>query len=164
MKTWLALTVLALSSLAAAAPDPCKLLTPGEVKAGLVSPTVTVKPDPTQGIPTCNFDFEGGGVSLGVTAGASKMLQGKSLLQMVQSGEGGQGFKGAKTIPGVGDEAVGFELSQKIGGVPQNVVTFYVRKADTLLVMFAVVSNHTAKRVDMQSVTLLAKRVLLRVH
>ncbi|GAA5534161.1 hypothetical protein [Deinococcus aluminii] len=164
MKTLLILSALTLSSLACAAPDPCKLLTPGEVQSGLGAPTVTAKPATDQDIPTCNFDFKDGGLSLGVTAGAGKMLGGKSLLSLLQSGgEGGTPMKGVKAVPGVGDEAAGGGASQTTSGVAQDFATLYLRRGDTLLVFMAVSSNHAASKLNLQSLTLLARRALLRL-
>src|SRR5690242_19869260 len=108
MKTLLTVLALTWSSLALAASDPCKLLAPGEVKSGLAAPTVTATPATDQDIPTCNFDFEGGALSLGVAPGAKKMLGGKTMLALLQSGgDGGTPVQGLKAVAGIGDEAAG---------------------------------------------------------
>lgn len=167
MKPILMLLTLSLSSLALAATDPCKLLAPGEVKAGLGSPPVKATTATDQDIPTCTFGFEGGALSLGVTAGAQKMLRGQSLLAMLRSGEGGEAIKGIRSLPGLGDEAAGAggPLVTKVGAssITQDFATMYVRKGDRLLVFMAVSNDHAASRLNMQSLALLVKRALLRL-
>ncbi len=164
MKRMLTVALLC-SSFALAAPDPCRLLAPGEVKAGLGAPTVTAKPATDQDIPTCNFDFQGGALSLGVTTGASKMLQGHPLLALVQSGgDGGTPIKGARAVPRLGDEAAGADASDVTSGVASDLAMLYVRKGDTLLVFVALDSNHAASKVKLAALTLLARRALPRLR
>ncbi|MGY2897151.1 hypothetical protein [Deinococcus sp. UYEF24] len=167
MKSLLILTVLACFSMSFAATDPCKLLAPGEVKSGLGSPSVTAIPDTGQDIPTCNFDFEDGGLSIGVVTGASKMLGGKSLLQTVQSGEGDGQSKLFSAIQGMGDEAVGFGApivtTMGTASISQDFASIWVRKGDTVLVFNAVSSDHAASKLNLPSLILLVKRALLRL-
>lgn len=168
IRPFLLLTVLAFSALSHAfAADPCKLLTANEVASGLGAPAVTASPATDQDIPTCNYDFKDGSLSLGVTPGAAKMMNGKSLLQMLQSGGDSDSlisFKAAKVVPGVGDEAVGLGRSQTTSGLTQDFATLYVRKGDTVLVFIAASSGHAASRLTLQDVTLLARRAVLRLH
>ncbi|THF84300.1 hypothetical protein E7T09_19985 [Deinococcus sp. KSM4-11] len=162
MKILTVLTILGCSSMSLAATDPCKLLAPGEVKSGLGAPAVTAKPAEGQDFPSCNFDFEGGSLMVQLISPASKFLQGKSLASAMGSGE--SSFKGLKTVPGLGQDAAGVGGSSVTGGVPQDSAVLFVRRGDVIVMLWAVSSNHAAKKLTLPSVTLLAKRALLRLH
>ncbi len=73
-----------------------------------------------------------------------------------------------KTIPGVGDEAVGdgapLVTTMGTASFSQDFVTLYVRKGDALLVFMAGSNNHAASEMNLTSLTLLARRALLRLQ
>ena len=172
MKTLLMLSVLALSSLAAAATDACKLLSPNEVGAALGLSAVTAQPPEEADFPTCTFSGEAtGGLSLIVATPAQKLLQGRSLAYVLQhGGEDSQGMKFNVVTPlkGVGDEAVegSVRTDSSANGVKMVMdgSALLVRKGDTLMTLMGFSLNKGAPKLSIESLTNLAKRALLRLH
>jgi len=173
MKTLLLLSVLTLSSLAAAATDPCKLLSPSEVGAALGMSGVTAEPPEEADFPTCTFGGEaGGGLSLIVASPAQKLLQGKSLADFLkqgdEAGEGGMTFDALTPLKDLGDDAVvGSTHTDSSSDGVQMVMegsTLLIRKGDTLMMLIGFSLNKGAPKLSVQSLTNLAKRALLRLH
>jgi hypothetical protein len=172
MKRLVALLALACSTLAAAATDPCKLLSPNEVGAALGMSGVTAEPPEEADFPTCTFSGKGtGGLSLIVAAPAQKLLQGKSLSAFLQhGGENGQGmtFNVLTPLKGLGEDAVmgSARTDSSANGVKMVMdgSTVLVRKGDTLMMLMGFSLNKSAPKLSAQSLTALAKRALLRLH
>ncbi|GGR06394.1 hypothetical protein [Deinococcus ruber] len=169
MKNLLLLSALAVSSVAAAKSDPCKLLSPNEVAAALGTSTVTASTATNQDFPSCNFDFEGGALQVSIITPAQKFLQGKTLLAFTQSGgDDNGGFKGLKTIAGLGDEAVGnsSKASTTVGKntVTADIGTVLVRRGNSIILLLALANEPAANSINDRSMQSLTRRALLRLH
>lgn len=166
MKRLLMLSVLSLSSLAAATIDPCKLLSPNEVGAALGMSGVTAQPPEEADFPTCTFGGQdSGGLSLIVATPAQKLSQGKSLSAFLQhGGDDGQGMKFDVLTPlkDLGDDAVvGSSRSDSSANGVKMVIdgsTLLVRKGNTLMMLMGFSVNQGAPKLSAQSLTALAKR------